>query len=262
MTYKLNPNFNNEDDFAFETPEGLPEPPPEGERILWTGAPKAGELGHRLFATKWIGGIAVLLAVSSLFSPLHANATVGQHAMIVVMLLLAGALGIGFAMFWGWLVAINTRYTITNERIVIRHGVTMPMSINVPFAKIATASTKVRGDASGDVSVALLDGNRVSWFAAYPHTRPWTWQGVQPAFRCVPEAGNVARLLHDALVAHVTDHGDVYVGERPKRQIRTSGHRPQSGGRPSMGVPQSVTGGTASGDGIAGLPAAARTVGA
>ncbi|MEO0730515.1 MAG: photosynthetic complex putative assembly protein PuhB, partial [Pseudomonadota bacterium] len=186
MTYNLNPNFNNEDDFSFETPEGLPEAPPEGERILWTGMPSARDLGVRMFAVKWIAAFAIVLAVSSFFSPLHANATLIQHAMIATSLLAAGALAIGFALFWGWLVAINTRYTITNERVVIRHGVTMPMSINVPFAKIATASSKVRRDGSGDVSVALLDGNRVSWFAIYPHNRSWTWQGTQPAFRSIP----------------------------------------------------------------------------
>ncbi len=37
------------DDFAFEPIRGLPEMPPEGERILWQGSPDWRALAWRVF---------------------------------------------------------------------------------------------------------------------------------------------------------------------------------------------------------------------
>ena len=208
-------------DFDFEPISGLPSKLPEDETILWRGSPEKWKLGHRIFATRWIAAFFVVLAVSSIFSGIDHGVAPARIAMTFATLLFVGASVIGFAMLFGWLVAINTVYTITDKRIVIRHGVTMPMAVNVPYAKIATAAAKLHADGTGDVSVALLDGNRVNVFAIWPHHRPWSWQGAAPAMKSVPEASRVAQLLHDALVADVTDRGDVYSGTRPKIQIRT-----------------------------------------
>lgn len=239
----------HDDDFDFEPVEGLPAKPPEGETVLWSGSPEKWQLGHQIFRTRVLAAIFLVLAVSSLFSNLYAAPTTGVLAIRALSIVIAGGLVVGFAVSWGWLVAINTVYTITNERIVIRHGVTMPIAINIPFAKVATASAKVRADGFGDISVALLDGNRVSGFAVWPHKRPWSWQGTAPAFKCVANASEVARTLHEALVAHVTASGDVYVGEKPKLQIRTReregrmGHNPRGLGQPAGAGP--LTGGAA-----------------
>jgi uncharacterized protein with PQ loop repeat len=174
-----------------------------------------------MFGTRWVLVLFGILAVSSIFSGLNHDASAGKIALTFFTMLFLGAAITGFCMVWGWLVAINTIYTITDKRLIIRHGVTMPMAINVPYAKVATAAAKVREDGSGDVSVAMLDGNNVSLFAIWPHNRPWNWQGVAPAMRAIPDAARVGVILHDALVAHVTEHGDVYEGARPKMQIRT-----------------------------------------
>ena len=211
----------HDDDFAFEPIAGLPSKLPEDEVILWRGTPEKWRLGHRVFATRWIAAFFVVLAVSSIFSGLNHGAASVQIVTTFFTLLFVGALVIGFAALFGWLVAVNTVYTITDKRVVIRHGVTMPMAVNVPFSKIATAATKVYDDGSGDVSVSLLDGNRVNVFAIWPHHRPWSWQGATPAMKSVPEASKVAQILHDALVAYVTSHGDVYSGARPRIEIRT-----------------------------------------
>lgn len=212
---------HDDNDFDFEPIAGLPKALPEDETILWRGTPEKWQLGHQIFSTRWILVFFGILAVSSIFSGLNHGASTGRIVLTFSTMVFLGFAVTGFCMAWGWLIAINTVYTITDKRLIIRHGVTMPMAINIPFAKIATAAAKVRDDGTGDVSVALLDGNRVSLFAAWPHRRPWAWQGVAPALRCIPDASRVGVILHDALIAHVTANGDVYQGARPKLKLRT-----------------------------------------
>lgn len=212
---------HDHDDFDFEPITGLPSKLPEDETILWSGTPQKWTLGHRIFSTRWIALAFVVLAISSVFSGIDHGVGAGRIALTFATLLFVGVAIIGFAMVFGWLIAINTVYTITDKRLVVRHGVTMPMSINVPFAKVANAGVKLYPDGSGDLSLALLDGNRVSIYAIWPHNRPWSWQGATPAMRSVPDASRVSQILHDALVAYVSEHGEVYAGRRPKIAIRT-----------------------------------------
>ena len=205
---------HHDDDFDFEPIDGLPEKPPQGETILWTGSPEKWRLGHQIFHTRWIMAFFVVIAVSSIFSGINHGASAGRIGATFVTLLVLGGLVVGFAMVMGWLIAINTIYTITSERLVIRHGVTMPMAVNFPFSKVANAAAKIRSDGSGDVSMALLDGNRVSIFAIWPHNRPWSWQGAAPAIRCVADAAAVSEVLGKALSAHAQATGDAFA--RPK----------------------------------------------
>ena len=190
------------DDFAFEPVPGLPSDLPDDEKILWSGSPDPWTLGHRAFHTRWIAAFFAVLAISSIFSGFNHGADAGRVAITVVTLLSLGGLVVGFLMVMGWLVAINTIYTLTNKRLIIRHGVTMPMAVNVPFTKIARADAKIHGSGAGDISVSLLDGNRLSIFAIWPHNRPWSWQGAAPAMRLVPNGAKVAKTLSDALLAH------------------------------------------------------------
>jgi len=243
----LNPSSDHETqdhhdpDFDFEPVEGLPEVLPDGETVLWRGSPEKWRIGHRALHSGVVFGVFAILAVSSLFSSLTAEATAFQKGMQFLSILLAGGAYVGLAAMMGWLIAINTVYTITDKRLVIRHGITMPMAINVPFAKVANAQLKVGADGVGDVAVSLLDGNHVSLFAIWPHNRPWSWQGAAPAMKCIAEADKVARILHDALVAEVTREGDVYVGERPKIGIRT-GHGGAKADVKSPNAPHSLGG--------------------
>lgn len=214
----------HDDDYDFEPIVGLPAKLPEGETILWSGAPEKWRLGHHVFHTRLIAAVFIILAVSSIFSGLNHGASALKITTTFVTLLATGAAIIGAAVLWGWLMAINTVYTVTDKRLVIRHGVTLPMAINIPYAKVANAAAKIRSDGSGDVSLSLLDGNRLALYAAWPHNRPWSWQGTAPAVRCVANAPAVARIVADALATFVSAGGDACTTRRPKVPIRT---RPQ-----------------------------------
>ena len=224
---------HKDNDFDFEPIEGLPEKPPQGEEILWSGTPEKWQLGHQIFHTRLIMAFFAVLAISSIFSGINHGAGAGRIAFTFSTLLIVGGLVVGFAVVLGWLIAINTVYTITSQRLVIRHGITMPMAVNFPFTKVANAAAKIRHDGSGDISMALLDGNRVSIFAIWPHNRPWSWQGAAPAIKSVSNAPEVAKILSDALVANAATYGTAPA--RPKvvqtrmqrggRQVRTGPSR-------------------------------------
>ncbi|MEM7775248.1 MAG: photosynthetic complex putative assembly protein PuhB [Pseudomonadota bacterium] len=213
---------HHDPDFDFEPIAGLPTKLPEDETILWSGSPEAWRFGHHVFRTRLVFAFFVVLAASSIFSGLNHGAETWRIALTFATLLSVGAAIVGFAMCFGWLMAINTVYTITNKRLVIRHGVTMPMAINVPFSKVANAAAKIRDDGNGDVSLSLLDGNRLALYAAWPHNRPWSWQGTAPAIRCVADAAVAARVLADSLAQYVTERGQAYERTRPKVPIRTA----------------------------------------
>jgi hypothetical protein len=210
------------DDFEFEPIPGLPESPPEGEQVLWSGSPLKWRLGPHVFRTKWILVLFAILAVSSIFSGLNHGAGFTRIAVTFATMLFLGGLIALFFTLMGWLIAINTIYTITNKRLVIRHGVTMPMTINVPFAKVARADAKVRRDGTADISLALLDGNRLSIFAIWPHNRPWSWQSAAPAMRMVPDGAKVADILVNALTRELQADSKIRATMRPK-VVRTRG---------------------------------------
>ena len=50
-------------------------------------------------------------------------------------------------------------YTITSKRVLFQFGVALPMTMNIPFGKIANAALKTYRDGSGDIPLHLSDGN-------------------------------------------------------------------------------------------------------
>ncbi|MFX5358882.1 hypothetical protein ABTD15_19355, partial [Acinetobacter baumannii] len=51
----------------------------------------------------------------------------------------------------------------------------------------------------GDLPLAVGGERRLAFLLLWPHVRPWRITKVEPMLRCVPEAGEVAMLLANAL---------------------------------------------------------------
>lgn len=182
---------------------GLPEEPPEGERILWQGAPKWTSVARHVFKVRHIAVyFAILVAwaiITSFYDGRGAAAAFGQGAWVAGL----GAAGVGLLGLYAWLIAKTTMYTITNRRIVFRIGVALPLSINVPFKQIHTARMTEHGDGTGNVAVRLKEGARVAYLHLWPHARPWRFKHSEPMLRCLPDTHEAARILGDALADHV-----------------------------------------------------------
>jgi hypothetical protein len=180
------------DDFAFEPVRGLPAPLPEGEHILWQGAPDWRALAREALLTRWIAGWFVLLA---LWRGLAAGEGVMGMLGAGVPLLLLGAAAV--VILWGvaWVMARAAVYTLTNRRVVMRIGAALQVTFNLPFKQIETASLDLRKGGTGTIALRLTEGSKIAYLVAWPHVRPWHMARTEPALRCIPDARRVAALI-------------------------------------------------------------------
>ncbi len=60
---------------------------------------------------------------------------------------------------FAWAVEKTTLYTITTERVVMRFGVAISMTLNLPFRQIDSVSLAKIGEKAGVIAIALLPGH-------------------------------------------------------------------------------------------------------
>lgn len=187
------------DDFDFEPQRGLPQILPPGERLLWQGAPRWQDLAiHAFHARKvvwYFAGLALLTTALRLAEGASLTIATQPFTWLMTMGLLAAALLTALA----WLSARTTIYTITSKRIVLRIGMALPVSINLPFRQIDGASLRLFGNGSGDIPIKITRGERVAYLLLWPHARPFHFASPQPCLRCVAKADDIASLLANAL---------------------------------------------------------------
>ena len=188
----------------WEPVRGLPERPPVGETVLWQGSPQWRVMARRAFHIRivaaYLGALWLWLVASSLTGG-QAGATPLWRAEMLAGNLALALIALGLIASFCWLVQRTTIYTITNRRIVIRFGIALPLTVNVPFAMVAGAGVTAGRDGSGDIALSLLPARRVSYFIMWPHARPWRLARVEPMLRGLPDAVRAAQVLSRALAA-------------------------------------------------------------
>ncbi|TXN84232.1 photosynthetic complex putative assembly protein PuhB [Methylobacterium sp. WL8] len=181
-------------------PEGLPEALPPGEHILWQGRPTAFGMAarpmHGGFVVLWF---AVLAAWTILPAALDGEVLAGLKASWPTFAACAAALVVVGGL--GWLASWTTTYTITNRRVVMRIGIAIPVTFNLPLAQVEDAALHSFADGTGDLPLRLSAGTRVAYLHLWPHARPWRVTEPQPMLRSVPDAAAVAAILGRAIVA-------------------------------------------------------------
>jgi hypothetical protein len=186
-------------DFDFEPERGLPARLPEGERVIWKGAPAFGGLAVRALHVR---KVAIYFALLAAWKGLSANAA-GLPLVEVVsragVMLAFGAAAVAILSLIAWGYARSTVYTLTDKRIVIRSGIALPVTVNLPFARIDGASLKLFSDNTGDIPLTPNKADRVPAVLLWPHLRPWRLRRPEPMLRSVPDAVHVAALLTAAL---------------------------------------------------------------
>ena len=185
----------------FEPVRGLPELLPPGEQLLWQGAPRWQSLAIGAFHARKVGlyfaALIAIDAVASLATGRPAGAVAVSAAGLVVLALAA----VGLLALLAWLTARSTVYSITTRRLVMRFGVALPMSVNLPFSVIESASMRTRADGSSDLPLVLMPGSRIGYLITWPHVRPWQFARPQPMLRAIPDGERVAALLATGLAA-------------------------------------------------------------
>jgi hypothetical protein len=136
-----------------------------------------------------------------LLSGLYDGYTLSQIAVDSIPLLGMAAAALVILAVLARLIARTTIYTITSRRLVMRYGVALPITVNIPFKAIHSADVAMRSDGSGDIALAVDDLGKLTFLHLWPNTRAWHLRKPQPSLRALPDVQNVAALLSRALNA-------------------------------------------------------------
>jgi hypothetical protein len=195
---------------------GLPGELPPGETLLWQGRPEWRSLARHTFKVRWVAGyFAFLLAVRVGVMLTRGESDWGHFAGFVGLALACLAMLHALA----WVYARSAIYSITSRRVVMRIGVAIPMTWNLPFRRIASAGVLARADGEGDIALELVAPDRIAWLHLWPHTKPGEYARARPSFRSVPKAQAVAKILADAVATWAeTEKKSIMLGAEPEVQ--------------------------------------------
>jgi putative photosynthetic complex assembly protein len=182
-----------------EVAPGLPEELPRGESLLWQGAPGFSSVLRGSFHfVKLVTYFAALLVVQFVLK-LGEQTPVSEAIASTFGFALLAAAALGLLALYVRLVTRSTLFTLTDQRIVLRTGVAVPVTINLPYSRIEAADLRLHKDGSGDIVLVPEAGSRVSWLLLWPMVKPFRWWRVRPVLRGIENAESVASMLADAL---------------------------------------------------------------
>lgn len=192
------------DDFQTEPVPGLPERPPEGERILWQGRPDWWALTQDSLSFWWVAGYFGVLALWRFFSVVDLM-PLGQALGASVPFVILGGLVCALLAVFAWIQARLTMYTVTTARVAMRIGAALTVTLNIPYRQVANASLDLRRGGTGTIAFQTMGATRLSYLVCWPHVRPWRMRRPEPALRCIPGAEQVARLISEAANARISE---------------------------------------------------------
>ena len=185
-------------EYEFEPQFGLPERLPDDEVIVWQGSPDAGALATSAFHLKKLGFYFAALILACAWPALESGA--GLMAVLLAVKWIVPLTVMGMASIWtlAWLTARTTVYTVTSKRVVMRLGIVLTVSFNLPFKQIASADVRVLKDGFGDITLALQGSDSIAWVHLWPSVRPWRISKPEPTLRAVPDVQAVSDKLRQA----------------------------------------------------------------
>lgn len=217
----------------YEPVPGLPAALPPGEYLLWQGSPNPRDLAASALHLRKVAVYFALLIVLRLAFQWQDGVAFAESLRTTTALAALALLALGLLALLAWLLARATRYTVTNRRVVIRCGVTVPVTVNLPFSRILAADLRMRRQDHGDIALKLEPGSRASWIMLWPHVRSWQMGGVQPMLRALPDARKAA----ETLAAALRDAGKATSAQAPRVVLEDAGRRhAESSGSPGVGA--------------------------
>lgn len=203
----------------YEPVPGLPERLPAGERILWQGAPKWRALARRAFHADKVALYFALLLLWQAALVFGQGRPTGELASAALWYVPMGAVAAGILTLFAWLNARMTVYTITNRRVVVKFGVALPMTVNLPFSVVRDVKLKSYRDGTGDLALELGGEERIFYLHLWPHVRRWRFVNPQPMLRVVPGAADVGERLVNAIRGFHADE--------PQSAVESAGAAPR-----------------------------------
>ena len=185
----------------FEAAPGLPEPLPRGEHLLWQGSPDWRVMAREAMHLRMLAVYFALLLAARAVNVLATGGTVLDAGLAMLWLLpLAGA-ALGLLALLAYLVSRTSVYTVTDRRVVMRIGVVLNITFNLPYSQIESAGLRANADGTGDITLVLAETDHIAYIHLWPHARPWHLKRTQPMLRALPQVQAVAQILSTALAA-------------------------------------------------------------
>ena len=189
-------NVNPHHEHEFEAAPGLPEALPTGERLLWQGTPDWKLMALHVFHVRTL---AIYFSVMVVLQALY---LLGKpQARLLVPLATSVALSLtalGLLTWLAWLTARTALYTLTSKRVVMRIGIVLTLTFNLPLRMVAAASVKPLKNGCGDIALKLAGDDHIAWLNLWPHAKPWALKNPEPCLRCIPDAVRVGERLAQA----------------------------------------------------------------
>lgn len=208
-----------------EPSPGIPQELPDGERVLWQGPARFKRLALSTFHVRKLAVYFAAIISASVVYGLSGTAAAAETFAQALTFTLLAASSLGLLTAYAWLVARATMYTITNKRIVVRTGVAVPVTVNLPFSRIERASLRRQADGSGDIAIVPDGSGRASYILLWPMVRPFRWVRVQPVIRGIDDAEAVATLLAAELRARSDTPAPRPADPRPAPAVPKTGKR-------------------------------------
>jgi hypothetical protein len=177
---------------------GLPEELPQGERILWQGAPDWRTLAVEAFHLRKLVVYFALIGMLRFYFLLQDDLSALETAKGMAPFAVLAISGLFIVVSLAWLSARHTLYTLTNRRVVMRIGIVLTVTFNIPFSRITGAHLREGRDGLGDVALEIEASSRIPFLQLWPHARAWHLQHPQPVLRAIPQAAGTAATLTQA----------------------------------------------------------------
>lgn len=197
----------------WEAAPGLPAPLPGGETVLWQGSPDWRQLALHAFHVRKIAVYFALMLGVQAAHLVGDGASGGDLWRPLSVSLLTASLALGLLTGVAWFAGRSTLYTLTNKRVVMRIGIVLTLTFNLPYRRVAAASMRRYGQRSLDIALQLYPQDRIGWFHLWPHQRAWHLRHPQPTLRCLPQGEAVGALLMQQW--QTVHQGAVVLGAEP-----------------------------------------------
>lgn len=189
---------HNGHEHEFEPEYGLPEPLPAGEKILWQGAPDFSTLAIRAFHLR-----KVALYFSVMLAMRAGYVASGGQGLVDTLYAMMWPVGLALIALTAltslaWMTATTTAYTLTDRRVVMRIGIVLTLTYNLPLRAIESAGLRLGSNGAGDIPLCLSGMDSIAWIHLWPHARPWRISKPEPMLRCIPDVQAVAAQLSTA----------------------------------------------------------------
>ena len=182
----------------FEAALGLHEQLPRNEYVIWQGQPDWKQLAVDAFHVRKITFYFAFMVFLQCVHLVDTDTAWLDMAKQLGTSICLASIALGLLTWSAYLSSKATIYTLTNKRIVMRIGIVLSLTFNVPLRKIVASDLLILKNQVGNIALGISSDSPIGWLNLWPHVRAWRINAPQPTLRCVPQAERVGQFILQA----------------------------------------------------------------